>query len=84
MAEPFISLLDPRYATGDLEFAGVSIGKGDVLTCSLQSAVYDESVFPDPERCDVEREPKPGEGQIGFGVGPTAASARLWPPSRAR
>ncbi|WND16699.1 cytochrome P450 family protein [Streptomyces violaceus] len=60
----------PRYATEDMEFAGVSIRKGDALTGSLQSANYDPRFFTEPERCDVERVPKPGQGHLAFGAGP--------------
>lgn len=60
----------PRYATEDMEFAGVPICKGDALTGSLQSANYDPRVFADPERCDVERVLKRGDGHLAFGAGP--------------
>lgn len=60
----------PRYAIEDLEFAGVSVCKGDALTGSLMSANYDPRVFPEPERCDVERVLKRGEGHLAFGAGP--------------
>jgi cytochrome P450 len=59
----------PRYATEDLEFAGVSVCKGDALTGSLHSANYDPRIFPEPERCDVERVLKPGDGHLTFGAG---------------
>lgn len=65
-----VPLAGPRYATEDMEFAGVSICKGDVLTGSLQSANYDPSVFPEPERCDVERVLKRKESHVAFGAGP--------------
>jgi cytochrome P450 len=60
----------PRYATEDMEFAGVSVCRGDALTGSLLSANFDPRVFPEPERCDVQRVPKPGEGHLAFGAGP--------------
>ncbi|MFE0176940.1 cytochrome P450 [Streptomyces sp. NPDC059002] len=60
----------PRYATEDMEFAGVPICKGDALTGSLQSANYDPRVFPEPEQCDVARATKRGEGHLAFGAGP--------------
>ncbi|MFF2190821.1 cytochrome P450 [Streptomyces sp. NPDC058155] len=59
-----------RYATEDLEFAGVPIRKGEALTGSFLSANYDPRVFPEPERCDVERVVKRGEGHLSFGAGP--------------
>ncbi|MEU7583040.1 cytochrome P450 [Streptomyces sp. NPDC041068] len=71
----------PRYATEDLEFAGVPICKGEALTGSFQSANYDPRVFREPERCDVERVMKRGESHLSFGAGPHycigAALARL-------
>ncbi|MFF7934435.1 cytochrome P450 [Streptomyces sp. NPDC007940] len=60
----------PRYAAEDMELAGVSICKGDAVTGSLQSVNYDSRVFADPERCNVERELKRGEGHLAFGAGP--------------
>lgn len=59
----------PRYATEDLEFAGVPVCQGDALTGSLQSSNWDPRIFPDPERCDVERVLKPGESHLSFGAG---------------
>ncbi|MEU0602281.1 cytochrome P450 [Streptomyces sp. NPDC006393] len=60
----------PRYATEDMEFAGVPIRKGDALTGSYLSANYDPRVFPEPERCDVERVLKRGQGHLSYGAGP--------------
>ncbi|NBM14291.1 cytochrome P450 [Streptomyces sp. GC420] len=60
----------PRYAAEDMELAGVSICKGDAVTGSLQSVNYDSRVFSEPERCNVERELKRGEGHLAFGAGP--------------
>ncbi|MFE7183929.1 cytochrome P450 [Streptomyces erythrochromogenes] len=65
-----VPLAGPRYATEDMEFAGVPICKGDALTGSLHSANYDPSVFPDAERCDLERVPKRKESHVAFGAGP--------------
>jgi cytochrome P450 len=60
----------PRYATEDMEFAGVPIRKGDALTGSYLSANYDPRVFPDPERCDVERVLERGQSHVSYGAGP--------------
>ncbi|MEU4615572.1 cytochrome P450 family protein [Streptomyces umbrinus] len=60
----------PRYAAEDMELAGVSICKGDAVTGSLQSVNYDPRVFSEPERCNVERVLKRGEGHLAFGAGP--------------
>ncbi|MFF1699344.1 cytochrome P450 [Streptomyces sp. NPDC058257] len=60
----------PRYATEDMEFAGVPICKGDALTGSLQSANHDPRVFSEPEGCDVERVLRRGQSHAAFGAGP--------------
>ncbi|MFI1018276.1 cytochrome P450 [Streptomyces sp. NPDC020965] len=60
----------PRYAAEDMELAGVAICKGDAVTGSLQSVNYDPRVFSEPERCNVERVLKRGEGHLAFGAGP--------------
>lgn len=60
----------PRYASEDMELAGVSICKGDAVTGSLQSVNYDPRVYSEPERCKVERVLKRGEGHLAFGAGP--------------
>ncbi|WP_369226882.1 cytochrome P450 [Streptomyces sp. R39] len=60
----------PRYASEDMELAGVPICKGDAVTGSLQSVNYDPRVFPEPNRCQVERVLKRGEGHLAFGAGP--------------
>ncbi|WP_329550927.1 cytochrome P450 [Streptomyces sp. NBC_00696] len=60
----------PRYASEDMELAGVPICKGDAVTGSLQSVNYDPRVFAEPERCQVERVLKRGEGHLAFGSGP--------------
>ncbi|MGW4020938.1 cytochrome P450 family protein [Streptomyces sp. NPDC005009] len=65
-----VPLAGPRYATEDMEFAGVPICKGDALTGSLQSANYDPRLFDEPERCDVERVLKRKESHVAFGAGP--------------
>ncbi|MFF4732251.1 cytochrome P450 [Streptomyces mirabilis] len=65
-----ISNAGPRYATHDMEFAGVPIRQGDALTGSIHSANFDPRYFPRPEQCDIQRRPKPGEGHLSFGAGP--------------
>ncbi|MGY5059955.1 cytochrome P450 family protein [Streptomyces sp. 900105755] len=60
----------PRYATEDLEIAGVTVCKGDALTGSLLSANNDPRLFPEPGRCDVDRVLKPGVSHLAFGTGP--------------
>ncbi|WP_406463193.1 cytochrome P450 [Streptomyces sp. NBC_01622] len=60
----------PRYASEDMEVAGVPICKGDAVTGSLQSVNYDPRVFAAPEQCQVDRVLKRGEGHLAFGAGP--------------
>ncbi|MGW2707272.1 cytochrome P450 family protein [Streptomyces sp. NPDC001340] len=69
LANP-VPLASPRYATEDVEFAGVQVRRGEALTGSYLSANYDPRVFPDPERCDLGREMKRGQGHVSFGAGP--------------
>ncbi|MGI9186746.1 MAG: cytochrome P450 [Gaiellales bacterium] len=52
--EPAAAVLD-RYATADLELAGVKIPRGDLVILSMASANRDESVFEDPDRLDPRR-----------------------------
>jgi cytochrome P450 len=62
----------------------VTIGKstiippGETVVVWLGSANHDETVFPDPEKFDISREP---QGHLGFGLGirfcPAAPLARL-------
>jgi cytochrome P450 len=52
--EPAASLVD-RYATCDVEVAGVSIRQGDLVTVSLAGANRDPVVFDDPDRFDLHR-----------------------------
>jgi|AP95_1055475.scaffolds.fasta_scaffold18511_2 cytochrome P450 len=52
--EPAASLVD-RYATHDVEIAGASIRRGDLVTVSLAGANRDPSVFDDPDRFDLHR-----------------------------
>jgi cytochrome P450 len=52
--EPAAAVLD-RYATTDLELAGASIARGDLVILSMTSANRDETIFPDPDRFDPRR-----------------------------
>ncbi|APU21346.1 cytochrome P450 [Actinoalloteichus sp. GBA129-24] len=65
-----ISTAGPRYATQDMELAGVQVCQGDALTGSLHAANFDPRHFPRPEQCDIQRVPKRGEGHLSFGAGP--------------
>jgi cytochrome P450 len=55
-----------RTATRDAVLSGVPIGAGDKVTYWEMSANRDESVFVDPFRFDVARDPNP---HVGFGFG---------------
>src|SRR5262245_21011795 len=57
----------PRYAVRDFELRGKQIRKGQLLLLSFAGAHHDPSVFPDPDRFDIERDT--GEMVI-FGHGP--------------
>ena len=46
----------PRYAVCDFELRGKPIKKGQMLMLSFSGAHRDPSVFPDPDRFDVERD----------------------------
>ncbi|MBW2424079.1 MAG: cytochrome P450 [Deltaproteobacteria bacterium] len=55
-----------RTATRDSELRGERIREGDKVTIWYPSANRDESVFEDPFRFDVRREPNP---HVSFGAG---------------
>jgi len=46
----------PRYAVRDFELRGKQIKKGQMLMLSFSGAHRDPSVFPDPDRFDIERD----------------------------
>jgi cytochrome P450 len=46
----------PRYAVRDFELRGKHIRKGQLVLLSFAGAHHDPSVFPDPERFDIERD----------------------------
>jgi len=52
--EPAASLID-RYATRDVEIAGVNVQQGDLVTVSLAAANRDPVVFDNPNRFDLHR-----------------------------
>lgn len=56
-----------RYAHTDVPVGEHVIGKGDMVLIDIYRANFDESVFPDPERFDIGRQPNP---HLGFGSGP--------------
>ena len=58
----------PRFATCDTELGGTQVLKGMVVRVSSQAAHLDPTVYPDPLRFDVRRNPR----TIAFGSGPHA------------
>ncbi|GAA3544740.1 cytochrome P450 [Kribbella ginsengisoli] len=52
--EPAAAVVD-RYATRDVSLGGASVKRGDFVSVSLAGANRDPSVFPDPDRYDVQR-----------------------------
>jgi cytochrome P450 monooxygenase len=49
----------PRYATEDIDIAGVTIRAGDLVLCDHYAPSFDDLVFDDPDRFDVARYPNP-------------------------
>lgn len=56
-----------RTATADCSLGGQAIRAGDKVVVSFTSANRDESVFDDPDRFDIRRQPNP---HLVFGHGP--------------
>lgn len=65
--EPAAAVVD-RYATRDIELAGASIGRGDLVVVSLAGANRDPEVFDDPDVFDLHREN--ARRQLAFAQGP--------------
>ncbi|WP_018254302.1 cytochrome P450 family protein [Salinispora mooreana] len=80
LANP-VPIATPRYATEDMEFAGVAVRRGEALTGSLEAANFDPERFPAPRQLDTGRDLGRGDGHLSFGAGPHycpgAALARL-------
>ena len=57
----------PRVAIDNVEVGGRTIRKGRIVLLMLGSANRDETVFADPDRLDVTRNPNP---HVAFGGGP--------------
>lgn len=56
-----------RTATRDVELRGQTIREGDKVLLLYPAANRDETVFPDPHRFDVAREPNPHVAFGGYG-----------------
>lgn len=59
--------LPPRFVTGDTEFEGVQLKKGEKAVLLLPTADLDPTEFENPEQFDMNRE---GKAHIAFGSGP--------------
>jgi len=57
-----------RFASEDIEYKGVLFPKGTLVMPSLALANRDSSVFAEPDRFDITREPS-GQPQMTFGSG---------------
>lgn len=69
--EEFVRMTSPvqglrRTLTKDTELAGQPLKKGDWMFALLGSANRDESIFPEADRCMLNRSPNP---HIGFSAG---------------
>ncbi|MEV5964267.1 cytochrome P450 [Kribbella sp. NPDC051952] len=65
--EPAAAVVD-RYATRDVELAGQSIRRGDLVTVSLAGAGRDPEVFEQPDNFDVRR--SNARRHLAFASGP--------------
>ena len=61
-----VDYANARWTRTEVELSGVPIPAGELLTPAIGSANRDESVFPDPDRLDIAREPN---RHVGFGQG---------------
>jgi len=69
--EEFLRFISPiqifgRNTTKEVELHGRTIPKGDVVALGFGSANHDPAVFPQPERCVLERSPN---RHLAFGAG---------------
>ena len=62
-----VSQVSPKLVVRDTVLAGTELKDGDIVYALLIAANRDPSRWPDPQRFDVLREPKP---HLAFGVGP--------------
>ena len=67
--EPAAARVD-RYATDDVELAGATIRRGDLVIVSLTAANRDPATYPDPDRFDLAR--PNARAHLAFAQGPHA------------
>ncbi|ABW15122.1 cytochrome P450 [Parafrankia sp. EAN1pec] len=56
-----------RLAVEDFELGGTTMHKGDAVVISIPAGNHDESMFPDPDRIDLDRD---SGDHLQWGVGP--------------
>ena len=61
-----VGFVAPRFATEDVEIAGVPIPRGSMVTLLIASANLDEAAFPDAGTLDITRSPN---RHVSFGLG---------------
>ena len=61
-----VGVVAPRFATEDLEVAGVAIPRGSMVNLMIASANLDDAGFPDAGRFDITRTPN---RHVSFGLG---------------
>jgi cytochrome P450 len=61
-----VGFVAPRFATEDVEIAGVPVSKGTMVTPLIASANLDETAFPDADVLDITRSPN---RHLSFGHG---------------
>lgn len=61
-----VQMSKPRFASTDIELAGVPLRRGEMVAAMLSAANCDPSKFDDPHRFDIARHPNP---HISFGTG---------------
>jgi cytochrome P450 len=57
-----------RFASEDIEYNGVVFPQGTIMSTSMGTGNFDDSVFPQPDLFDITREPV-GQPQLSFGAG---------------
>jgi len=62
-----VPVASPRVATEDVEYEGVRIPQGAIVTVVLNAANHDPRRFPDPDRLDLTRAENP-HAAFGHGV----------------
>ena len=65
--EPAAAVVD-RYATADIELAGVKIAKGELVRVSIAAANRDPEAFANPDVFDLHR--SGARGHLAFAQGP--------------